>query len=135
MKHLKTVLSYLGIIAIGLAIGSIAPRVPGWFKGDHTEGDYAAYFPDPATRVAVYGTPTCPYCRKVRAYLKERGIAFADYDLTSSPRAKEAYDKLKGVGVPLVLIGDRRIDGYNEKVIGDALAHAGIAPRTVAQAR
>jgi mycoredoxin len=135
LKHLKTVLSYLGIIAIGLAIGTIAPRVPGWLKSDYTEGDYAAYFPNPATQVVVYGTPTCPYCHTVRTYLTEHGIAFADYDLATSRQAKEAYGKLKGVGVPLVLIGDRRIDGYNEKVIGDALAHAGIAPRTVAQAR
>ena len=135
MKHLKTVLSYLGIIAVGLAIGTIAPRVPGWFKADYTEGNYSAYFPNPATRVVVYGTPTCPYCGKARDYLKGRGVVFADIDVTTSPQGKQAYQKLNGKGVPLVLIGERRIDGFNEKVIAEALAHAGVAPRTVAQAR
>lgn len=135
MKHLKTVLSYLGIVAIGLAIGTIAPRIPGWLKGDYTEGNYSAYFPNPATKVVLYGTPTCPYCGQARAYLKERGIAFADYDLTTSPQAKEAFGKLEGKGVPLLLVGDRRIEGFNQKAIGEALEHAGIAQRTVAQAR
>lgn len=135
MKHLKTVLSYLGIIALGLAIGTLAPHVSGWFKADYTEGNYSAYFPNPATRVVVYGTPTCPYCGQVRNYLNQRGIAFADYDLTTSPQGKQAYSKLKGKGVPLVLIGERRIDGYNQKAIADALSHAGIAPASVALAR
>ncbi|MGJ9419824.1 glutaredoxin family protein [Massilia sp. CMS3.1] len=135
MNHLKTVLSYLGIIAIGLAIGTIAPRVPGWIKGDYTEGNYSAYFPNPATKVVLYGTPTCPYCGQARDYLKARGVVFADYDLTTSPQGKQAYDQLKGKGVPLMLIGERRIDGFNEQAIAEALSHAGIAPRTVAQAR
>jgi glutaredoxin len=135
VKHLKTVLSYLAIVAIGLAIGTIAPRVPGWLKADYTEGDYAAYFPDAATKVVLYGTPTCPYCGKARAYLKERGVAYADYDLTTSPQGKQAYDRLKGKGVPLLLIGGRRIDGFSPKAFDDALSQAGIAPRALAQAR
>ena len=43
--------------------------------------------------------------------------------------------RLDGKGVPLILIGDRRIDGFNPSVYDDALKHAGIAPRTVAQSR
>ena len=135
MKHLKTVVSYLLIIAAGIAIGTIAPRVPQWFKGDYTEGNYAAYFPDPATRVVMYGTATCPYCARARAYLNERGIAFADYDVQESPAAREAFGKLDGKGVPLILIGERRIEGFNPSVYDDALQHAGIAARTVAQSR
>ena len=70
-----------------------------------------------------------------RAYLKERGIAFADHDLTTSPRGKQAYEQLKGKGVPLVLIGGRRIDGFSPKAFDDAPSQAGIAPRALAQAR
>lgn len=135
MKNLKTICSYLLIIAAGIAIGTIAPRVPQWLKGDYTEGNYAAYFPNPATKVVMYGTSTCPYCAKARAYLNERGIAYADYDVQKSPSAKEAFGNLDGKGVPLILIGDRRIDGFNPSVYDDALKHAGIAPRTVAQSR
>ncbi len=135
MKHLKTGFSYLLIIAAGIAIGALAPRVPQWLKGDYTEGNYAAYFPNPGTRVVVYGTSTCPYCAKAREYLRQRGIAFADYDIQQSPAAREAYRKLDGMGVPLVLIGERRIEGFRPPVYDAALKHAGIAPQTVAQAR
>lgn len=135
MKHLKTVFSYLLIIAAGIAIGTLAPRVPQWLKGDYTEGNYAAYFPNPATRVVMYGTETCPYCAKARDYLRERGIAFADYDVQKSPAAREAFGKLGGKGVPLILIGNRRIDGFMAPVYDDALKNAGIVPQTVAQAR
>ena len=135
MKHLKTVFSYLLIIAAGIAIGTIAPRVPQWLKGDYTEGNYAAYYQNPATKVVMYGTATCPYCAKARDYLNQRGIAFADYDVQASPAAKAAFGKLDGKGVPLILIGDRRIEGFSPSVYDDALKHAGIAPRTVGQAR
>ena len=133
MKHLKTVFSYLLIIAAGVAIGTLAPRVPQWLKGDYTEGNYAAYFPNPSTKVVMYGTSTCPYCAKARDYLRERGIAFADYDVQKSQAAKEAFSKLGGKGVPLILIGNRRIDGFMPPVYDDALKHAGIVPQTVAQ--
>lgn len=133
MKHLKTVFSYLLIIAAGVAIGTLAPRVPQWLKGDYTEGNYAAYFPNPSTKVVMYGTSTCPYCAKARDYLRERGIAFADYDVQKSPAAREAFSKLDGKGVPLILIGNRRIDGFMPPVYDEALKHAGIVPQTVAQ--
>lgn len=135
MKHLKTAFSYLLIIAAGIAIGSLAPRVPQWLKGDYTEGNYAAYFPDPSIKVVMYGTSTCPFCAKARDYLRERGVAFADYDIQESAAAREAFGKLDGKGVPLILIGDRRIEGFAPPVYDEALEHAGIAARKLAQAR
>lgn len=135
MKHLRTVLSYVLIIAAGLAIGTLAPRVPGWIKGDYTKGDYTAYFPDSSTKVVLYGTETCPYCAKARDYLRGRGVAFADYDVNHSPQAKQAFDKLEGVGVPLVIIGNRRIDGYKEKAFHAALKEAGLPAGALAQSR
>lgn len=135
MKHLKTVFSYLLIIAAGLAIGTLVPQVPGWFKSDYTEGDYTAYFPDSSTKVVLYGTETCPYCAKARDYLRGRGVAFVDYDVTHSPQAKQAFDKLEGKGVPLIIIGNRRISGYKEKAYDAALKEAGLPARTLAQAR
>lgn len=135
MKHLKTVLSYLVIIGAGLAIGTLATRVPGWLKGDYTEGDYAAYFPDSSTKVVLYGTETCPYCAKARDYLRGRGVAFADYDVTRSPQAKQAFNKLEGKGVPLIIIGGRRIDGFNEKAYDAALKEAGLPAGVLAQSR
>ncbi len=135
MKHLKTAFSYLLIIAAGVAIGTLAPRVPQWLKGDYTEGNYAAYFPNPNTKVVMYGTATCPHCAKARDYLRERGIAFADYDVQQSPAAREAFSKLGGKGVPLILIGNRRIDGFMPPVYDEALKHAGVVPQTVAQSR
>lgn len=135
MRHLKTAFSYLLIIAAGIAIGSLAPRVPQWLKGDYTEGNYAAYFPDPGIKVVMYGTSTCPFCAKARDYLRERGVAFADYDIQESAAAREAFGKLDGKGVPLILIGDRRIEGFAPPVYDEALEHAGIAARKLAQGR
>lgn len=135
MKHLRTVLTYLVIIGAGLAIGTLAPRAANWFKGDYTEGDYSAYFPDSSTKVVLYGTDTCPYCAKARDYLRGRGVAFADYDVNRSPQAKQAFQKLEGKGVPLIIIGDRRIAGYNEKAYDAALKEAGLPARALAQSR
>ena len=121
LKAAKTLLLYGAILAAGLIMGRYVPQLVSMLTPKYSEGNFSAYYPDARTRVIVYGTETCPYCIKARAYLKARHIAFADVDVNKSEKGKRDFAQLGGKGVPLILIGDRQLIGFNQPVIDAAL--------------
>lgn len=124
-KKLKSLLIYSLILALGLGAGYMVPRMAKWLTPAYTEGNFAAYFPDAKTNVVVYGTETCPFCAQARAYLRERNIPFADIDVAKSAKGKQDFSELKGDKVPLILVGGRRLVGFNKAALEAALAKAG----------
>jgi glutaredoxin-like YruB-family protein len=75
----------------------------------------------PSQRVAMYTTPTCGYCHRAKAYFDKNGIRFSEYDITKSNKARSQFKALNGRGVPLIVIGDQRIFGFNKAAIDRAL--------------
>lgn len=122
LKTTKNILVYALILGAGLAAGRYVPELVRMVTPKYSEGNFAAYFPDVHTKVIVYGTDTCPYCIKTRAYLAERHIAFTDIDVDKSDKGRRDFAQLGGKGVPLILIGDRKMIGFDKAVIDAALA-------------
>ncbi|WP_377702585.1 glutaredoxin family protein [Pseudoduganella sp. UC29_71] len=103
---------YAAIIISGIGIGYALPRIPGWLKPGHVAGNYSAYYPDEKTRVILYSTSWCGYCAKTRAYLAAHNIRYDERDIEKSPAAARQFAELGGGGVPVVLIGGRKIRGH-----------------------
>lgn len=77
----------------------------------------AAAAPDSSPkRVVLYGTSWCGYCKKARAYFRSRNIPFTDLDVENDAGAKVQFNALGGRGVPVILVGDNRINGFSESV-------------------
>ncbi|MBW3002369.1 glutathione S-transferase N-terminal domain-containing protein [Candidatus Woesearchaeota archaeon] len=73
-------------------------------------------------KVIVYSTPTCPWCRKAKEFLKEKKIAFKDYDVSVDDNARdEMIKKSDQMGVPVLDINGIIIVGYDEDAIKAAL--------------
>lgn len=77
-----------------------------------------------APLVQIYTTKSCGYCKLLRRYLNARNIPYADYDIDANPDARRAFDAAGAQGVPLVVIGAQRIQGFNPVAIEKALAAA-----------
>lgn len=75
------------------------------------------------TNVVVYTTPTCVYCHALMAWLEEKGIAFEERDLSDEVVRAKATKKLgrEISSVPLTVIGDKEIEGFNRPAIKRAL--------------
>ncbi|MGB2814473.1 MAG: Uxx-star family glutaredoxin-like (seleno)protein [Dehalococcoidales bacterium] len=74
-------------------------------------------------KVIVYSTPTCPYCKRVKDYLTQKGVAFSDYNVAEDrEKAKEMIDKSKQMGVPVIVIGDDVVVGFNQAKLDSLLA-------------
>lgn len=81
------------------------------------------------TKVVVFGTSWCGYCAKTRDYLQSAGIAFTDYDIETSVEGAKKYHALHGKGVPLIVVGKQRIDGFNVEALNEALTQEGLLKR------
>ena len=75
-----------------------------------------------AKSVKVYSTPACPYCIKVKQFLKEKDVDFENIDVsTSQEKSQEMVDKSGQMGVPVLAINGTIIVGFDKEKIGNAL--------------
>lgn len=63
--------------------------------------------------VVMYSTSWCGYCRKARNHFNSKNIPFKEYDIEKSEKAAREYKKLNGRGVPVILIGKKRMNGFS----------------------
>jgi len=67
------------------------------------------------SRVVMYSTSWCGYCRKARKYFKANDIKYIEHDIERSLVAKRDYDRLGGNGVPLIVVGKNKMSGFSSK--------------------
>lgn len=66
-------------------------------------------------KVIMYSTSRCTYCRKAKAYFRSKGIDYVEHDIEKSPKARAEYDRMGATGVPVILVGNKRMNGFSEK--------------------
>ena len=73
-------------------------------------------------QVKIYSTPTCPYCLRAKAYLKEKNISFEDIDVSVNREAADEMVKISGqMGVPVIVVGDEFIVGFDKNKLEELL--------------
>jgi len=73
-------------------------------------------------KVKMFSLSTCPHCKKAKAYLSEKGIAFENVDVRENKEgAKELMEVYNSKSVPVVVIGDEVIVGFDQQRIDAAL--------------
>jgi glutaredoxin len=75
--------------------------------------------------VKMYATDWCGYCRQAREYFARNGIAFTELDIEKSAAANAEHKALGGKGVPLILVGKERMNGFSEPQMVQLLKRAG----------
>ena len=65
-------------------------------------------------KIRVYTTPTCPYCKDAKDWLKDRGCEFEELDITKDVEALREWRSLSGgVGVPVIAHGNDFVIGFS----------------------
>ncbi len=75
------------------------------------------------TKVEIFVTSWCPYCRKLETFLKKNQIVYTRYDVETDAKGAEIFERLGGSGVPMSRVGKEVIHGYDPEGILAALAH------------
>ena len=63
--------------------------------------------------VVMYTTSSCPACKAAKAYFAQKGVKYEEHDVQNSPEARDAFLKLGGRGVPLILVGNEKMEGFS----------------------
>lgn len=76
-------------------------------------------------RVIIFTTPTCSWCNAVKRYLREKRIRFRDIDVSRDAAAARDLARRGIRGVPVVLINNRPVVGFNKPEINRLLGIKG----------
>ncbi len=65
--------------------------------------------------IKMYSTPTCPWCRKAKEWLKKKRIPFQDFDVVEDEKAREEMINKSGqMAVPVLDIDGEIMVGFQE---------------------
>lgn len=74
------------------------------------------------SKVKVYSTPTCPYCTIAKKYMDDNKIEYEEFDVSADEKKAEEMQKKSGqMGVPVIIIDEEVIIGFDKDKIDKAL--------------
>lgn len=73
------------------------------------------------SKVVVYTSNTCPYCTMAKDYLNEKGVEFEEKNVQNDAAARDELISMGYTGVPVLVIGEEEIVGFDRVRIDGAL--------------
>ena len=72
--------------------------------------------------VTIYSTPTCHFCQMTKDFFKEQNIAYTEHNVAQDlERRQEMIQKSGQMGVPVVLVGEEVIVGFDKEKLASTL--------------
>ena len=68
-------------------------------------------------RVIIFTSSSCPWCNRVKQYLKEKRFRFKEVNVEKDPEGAREMRRRNITGVPVVLIGNHPIIGFDKAKI------------------
>ncbi len=72
--------------------------------------------------VTIYSTPTCHFCHLAKDFFKANNVAYTEYDVAADmEKRKEVVEKSGQMGVPVIIIGEDLVVGFNKPKVAELL--------------
>ena len=73
--------------------------------------------------VTIYTTPTCHFCHMAKEYFAENKVPFTEHDVARDlEKRKEMVQKSGQMGVPVIMVGDQLVVGFDKERLQELLA-------------
>ncbi len=73
-------------------------------------------------KIKIFTTPICPWCKRVKEYLKSKEIEFEEVDVSKDRgEAKRMVERSGSRGVPQLWIGEEVVVGFRKDRIDELL--------------
>ena len=133
---MKNILMLLGFCVLDALAGTAV--MYGYSKlssgDDHLQvkhGDFSGQYAQAGSQVILFGTSTCPYCRQARELFAANKTRYRDYVIDKDEAAQSKFrgiqEKYSIQSVPVVLIGDTLVVGFDKDRYMDELHRAKLA--------
>lgn len=63
--------------------------------------------------VTIYTTEWCGVCKRAKAFFKQNGVPFREWDVEKSDYGETRFRQLGGSGVPLITVGSEKMMGFD----------------------
>ncbi|MBI3019896.1 MAG: thioredoxin family protein [Parcubacteria group bacterium] len=75
-----------------------------------------------AHHVEIYTSPTCIHCKAAKEFFQEHNVTYTEYNVVEDPsRRQEAVEKSGQMGVPVILVNDEVVIGFDEERLSELL--------------
>jgi len=112
----KCIAALINQVVLSIPVpGHPAPKLSGQFASANILSHEWSHM----TRVRIkeiimYFASWCGICKNARAYFDDQGIYYTEYDVENDPQGSQDYARPVRRGVPIILIGDQRMDGFSK---------------------
>jgi glutaredoxin 3 len=73
-------------------------------------------------QVSIYSTPSCTYCKSAKEFFTENNVQFQEYDVADDMvRRQEMIERSGQMGVPVIIIDQNIVVGYNKTKLTELL--------------
>jgi glutaredoxin len=123
----KQISTRQGLLLIAFVIAGITAvsLVRHWSQAATSKG-FAAQTADGQKAVAIFTTDSCTYCAAAKQFLAKKKVAYTEFNLDRSDKARQVFGMLNGRGVPLIIVGESRLVGFDPGVLSRVLKEQGI---------
>jgi glutaredoxin-like YruB-family protein len=74
-------------------------------------------------KIVIYSTTTCPICKRAKEYLTKKGIPYQEIDVAGDRKAaQEMIQKSGQMGVPVIIVDNELMVGFNQSKLDALLA-------------
>lgn len=74
------------------------------------------------SKVTIYTTPTCVYCKMTKAFFKEKNVIYEEKDVSTDATARdEMIAKSNQMGVPVIDINGELTVGFDKERLSQLL--------------
>ena len=74
----------------------------------------------------MYSTPTCHYCNLAKDFFNDYNISYEVFNVqTDLAKRKEMMEKSGQMGVPVIMVGEKVIVGFDKKTLEEELGIKG----------
>jgi len=122
IAFIKSSLMLLLLVTAGAGGGLLAARAYLEQPAGFISGDYGVQQSHAESPIVLLAASWCGFCAKTRAHFETRGIRFVEFDIDESALGSQWMTDLGAEGVPVILIGNRQIRGFEPDLIDAAIA-------------
>ena len=73
-------------------------------------------------KISIYTTESCHFCKDVKAFLEDAGVKYESFDVGKDLKRRKEMVELSGqMAVPVTVIGDTVIVGFQKELLAKAL--------------
>lgn len=98
------------------------PQVDNWAAVIRSPAGQSSLARPDSKTLTTYSTTWCGFCKNARAYLTAKKIPYREVDIEASKANNDQFKQFGGQGIPMFILGERRMRGFNEEKMESFLA-------------